>query len=100
MASPVFLTVTNTYSVDTTAYFLYYGDPWNGTYYYKVTRRVDDFAIEVGDCVAVQGLIGLHTVLFIIRNKQYNKVLLADPAIKSVLEVKFSEDTSIEGKVS
>lgn len=86
--------------MDTSAYFKYYGEPWNGTYYYKVSRRVDDFAVEVGDSVAVKGLIGLHTVLFIIRNKQYNKVLLADPAMKLVLEVKFSEVSSIEGKAS
>lgn len=86
--------------MDTTAYFKYFGEPWNGHFYYKVTRRVDDFTIESGDSVAVKHLIGLHTVLFITRNKQYNKVLLANPEMKAVIEVKFSEVLSIEGKVS
>ena len=74
--------------------------PWNGNYYCKVTRRVDNFAIEVGDTVVVKNAVGLHTVLFIIRNKQFNKVLLADPPLQSVVEVKFSKVDSVEGKAS
>ncbi len=61
---------------------------------------MDDFAVEVGDTVVVKNVIGLHTVLFIIRNKQFNKVLLADPSLKSVIEVKFSDVESVEGKAS
>lgn len=96
----ILLPLTNTSLEDKAAYFIYYGEPWMGAYYYKVTRRVDNFTIEAGDSVAVKSLIGLHTVLFIIRNKQYNKVLLADPAMQLVLDVKFSEVISIEGKAS
>ncbi len=83
-----------------TEFFKYHGVPWNGNYYCKVTRRVDNFNIEVGDTVVVKNAVGLHTVLVIIRNKQFNKVLLADPPLQSVLEVKFSEVDSVEGKAS
>jgi len=83
-----------------TEHFKYHGIPWNGNYYCKVTRRSDDFAVEVGDTVAVKNVVGLHTVLFVICNKQFNKVLLADPLLQSVIEVKFSKVDSIEGKAS